>query len=107
MQFIDGYSMGHWILTMYIVNGKEEGENEIRIYNSLPETKPRNYQFHLAYPNTPLYIVEGLPRQQGLDCGYWSLFYAFITFLTPESLVMISDLNESLNVKFEIFKKFV
>ena len=93
MQFINGVSMGHWILTVYIINGREERVNEIRIYNSLPETTPRNYQFHLAYPNTPLYVVEGLPIQKGLDCGYWSLFYAFIVFLTPESLDMISKLK--------------
>ena len=107
MQFIDGVSMGHWILTVYIINGREERVNEIRIYNSLPETTPRNYQFHLAYPNTPLYVVEGLPRQKGLACGYWSLFYAFIVFLTPESLDMISDLKELLNEQFEKFKEFV
>ena len=66
-----------------------------------------NFHFHLAYPKTPLYVVEGLPRQKGLDCGYWSLFYTFIVFLTPESLDMISDLKESLNDKFEIFKSFI
>ena len=94
-------------MIIYIVNGREERVNEIRIYNSLLETTPRNYQYHLAYPKTPLYVVEGLPRQKGLDCGYWSLFYAFIVFLTPESLDMISDLKESLNEKFEMFKSFV
>ena len=86
---------------------EKKEENEIRIYNSLPESKSMNYQLHLAYPKTPLYVVEGLPRQKGLDCGYWSLFYAFIVFLTPESLDMISELKESLNEKFEMFKSFV
>ena len=62
---------------------------------------------HLAYPKTPVYVVEGLPRQKRLDCGYWSLFYAFIVFLTPESLDMISDLKELLNEQFEKFKEFV
>ena len=81
--------------------------NEIRIYNSLPESKSMNYQYHLAYQKTPLYVVEGLPRQKGLDCGYWSLFYTFIVFLTPESLDMISKLKESLNNKFKTFKEFV
>ena len=87
--------------------GKKKEENEIRIYNSLPETTPRNYQYHLAYPKTLLYVVEGLPRQKGLDCGYWSLFYTFIVFLTPESLDMIIELKESLNDKFKTFKEFV
>ena len=66
-----------------------------------------NFHFHLTYPNTPLYVVEGLPTQQELDCGYWSLFSAFIVFLTPELLDMISELKESLNNKFKIFKKLV
>ena len=66
-----------------------------------------NFHFHLTYLNTPLYVVEGLPTQQELDCGYWSFFYTFIVFLTPESLDMISDLKESLNEKFEMFKSFV
>ena len=61
----------------------------------------------MSYQNTLLYVVEELPRQKGLDCGYWSLFYAFIVFLTPESLDMISDLKESLNDKFEIYKSFI
>ena len=89
------------------MNGREERVNEIRIYNSLPDTKSMNFHFHLAYPNTTLYVVEGLPRQKGLDCGYWSLFYSFIVFSTPESLDMISELKESLNEKFEMFKSFV
>ena len=45
--------------------------------------------------------------QHDKDCGYLSLFYTFIVFLTPESLDMISDLKESLNEKFEMFKSFV
>ena len=61
----------------------------------------------MAYPKTLFSVVEELPSQQELDCGYWSLFYAFIVFLTPESLDMISDLKESLNEKFEMFKSFV
>ena len=94
-------------MTVYIVNGREERVNEIRIYNSLPETTPRNYQYHLAYPKTLLYVVEGLSTQQGVNCGYLSLFYTFIVFLTPESLDMISELKESLNDKFKIFNKEV
>ena len=62
LQFIDYYSISHWILTVYIVNGKEERENEIRIYNNLPEDKSMNFNFHLTYPNTTLYVVEGLSR---------------------------------------------
>ena len=85
---------------------EKKEENEIRIYNSLPETTPRNYQLHLVYPKTPLYVVEGLPRQKGLDCGYWSFFSTFIVFLTPESLDMISELKESMNNKFKTFKEF-
>ena len=31
LQFIDDYSISHWILIIYIVNGREERVNEIRI----------------------------------------------------------------------------
>ena len=81
--------------------------NEIRIYNSLPETTPRNFNFHLIYSNRSLYVVEGLSTRQALYCGYWSFFSSFIVFLKPESLDMISELKESLNDKFELFKQFV
>ena len=66
-----------------------------------------NFHFHLTYLNISLYVVEGLSTQQGVNCGYWSFFYTFIVFLTPESLDMISELKESLNDKFEIFKEFI
>ena len=86
---------------------EQKEKNEIRIYNNLPESKSMNFNFHLTYPNISLYVVEGLPTQQELDCGYWSLFYSFIVFLTPESMDMISKLKESLNDKFETYKSFV
>ena len=65
MQFIDGVSLGHWKLIIYIENGREERVNEIRIYNCILETTPMNYQYHLSYQNTLLYVVEELPRQKG------------------------------------------
>ena len=86
---------------------EKKEENEIRIYNNLPESKSMNFHFHLTYPNRSLYVVEGLPTQQVLDCGYWSFFYTFIVFLTPESLDIISELKESLNDKFKTYKSFV
>ena len=45
---------------------EKKEENEIRIYNSLPETKSMNFHFHLTYPNTTLYVVERLSTRQGL-----------------------------------------
>ena len=66
--------------------GEERGKWNQKYYNSLPESKSMNYQFHLTYPNTPLYVVEGLPTQQELDCNYLSLFSVFIVFLILESL---------------------
>ena len=45
---------------------EKKEENEIRIYNSLPESKSMNFNFHLIYPNTTLYVVEGLSTRQGL-----------------------------------------
>ena len=45
MQFIDDSSISHWILTVLLLMEEKKKENEIRIYNSLPESKSMNFQF--------------------------------------------------------------
>ena len=47
----------YWQFILWMEEKNEE--NEIRIYNNLPESKSMNFHFHLTYPNRSLYVVEG------------------------------------------------
>ena len=94
---------GHWVLNILL---KEE--RKIYIVDSLQPVRQRKCLFSKTFPDHECFVVKNIPRQKGVECGYWVCFYMFliVKFLHDfnEFHFVINDVSEDF---FGLFCKFL
>lgn len=100
----------HWVLEVFVVNDSDDLNSEknlIYVFDSLKCYTLYQCLFKESYSNVKVFGILDIQLQTDLDCGYWSMYYAFIIYYLLNGIENIVEVIPILSKYFIEIKSII